>query len=81
MKEVIEKHRGKIVVAVTHGDIIAFTALWAKGQKIDPSLRIELKTIAGFSEEYPGTASLTVLSIRQSLQVTDLNYFKNELKH
>ena len=56
-----EAHNGEHVAAVTHGDVIAFTVLWAMHQPLHISLK---RTLDRFSiaDRYPATASLTTLT-------------------
>lgn len=56
-------HRGEHVVAVTHGDVIAFAVLWAMHQPLQISLKRTLDRF-GITEGYPATASLTTLTYR-----------------
>jgi broad specificity phosphatase PhoE len=51
------EYAGKKVAAVTHGDIIAFTALWAKNTLLHPAERHFQRF--GFPDQYPATASIT----------------------
>jgi broad specificity phosphatase PhoE len=55
------RHAGQQVVAVSHGDVIAFTLLWAKGAPLDWRHKAENKRF-GLSDNYPQTASITTLS-------------------
>ncbi|NWF68012.1 MAG: histidine phosphatase family protein [Chloroflexi bacterium] len=55
--EVRRDYAGQRVVAVTHGDIIAFAILWAKGCPLRPEERHYLRF--GFPDQYPAHASLT----------------------
>ena len=50
-------YAGRHVVAVTHGDVIAFTTLWAFGVKLIPANKHTLD-IHGLAEDYPAPASL-----------------------
>jgi broad specificity phosphatase PhoE len=50
--------RGRQVVAVTHGDIIVFSLLWARGCPLDPALKGRLQPL-GVQEGYPAHASVT----------------------
>lgn len=52
---------GGQVVAVTHGDVIVFTLLFALGRDITPANKNRLKQ-AGFADTYPATASVTTLT-------------------
>jgi broad specificity phosphatase PhoE len=53
-------YNGQQVAAVTHGDIIAFLILWAKGLPIEAERRNKLQLL-GVADTYPATASLTSL--------------------
>lgn len=55
------RYPGRCVAAVTHGDIIAFTVLWAKGWALTPRNKQRLADV-GIAGGYPGHASVTVLS-------------------
>jgi len=57
-RQVRRQSAGKHVVAVTHGDVIVFTMLWAKGFALSPENKIRLKT-TGFPAGYPAHASIT----------------------
>ncbi len=46
------------VVAVTHGDIIAFTILWAKGAPVTFAQKQNLSSL-GIPDNYPAYASIT----------------------
>lgn len=52
---------GRQVVAITHGDIITFTYLWAVGFDLTPKNKTSLKQ-AGFAVAYPACASVTTLT-------------------
>jgi broad specificity phosphatase PhoE len=51
---------GGRVAAVTHGDIVTFMVLWAKGQDLTPRNKTRLLQI-GFPSAYPAHASITTL--------------------
>lgn len=55
-----ERHPGQHVLAVTHGDVIAFTVLWAMGEPLKVTLKRTLDRF-GITDRYPATASLTSL--------------------
>jgi broad specificity phosphatase PhoE len=55
-------HAGENVLAVTHGDIIIFTMLWARGLAPSPENKANLHAL-GFNG-YPATGSLTAFSFR-----------------
>jgi broad specificity phosphatase PhoE len=54
---------GGQVAAVTHGDVIVFTVLFALGRDITPANKNRLKP-AGFPDTYPATASVTTLTFQ-----------------
>lgn len=56
------RHAGCNVVAVTHGDVVIFTMLWARGLALTPENKANLHTL-GFNG-YPGTGSLTAFTFR-----------------
>jgi broad specificity phosphatase PhoE len=51
---------GEEVVAVTHGDVVTFTVLWALGWELAPHNKTRLKA-AGYPVGYPAHASVTTL--------------------
>jgi probable phosphoglycerate mutase len=57
------RHAGGTVAAVTHGDVIVFAALWARGLPLAPPDRALLRRV-GFPEGYPATGSLTTFFFR-----------------
>jgi broad specificity phosphatase PhoE len=59
------RHLGQYVVAVTHGDVIAFLVLWAHGYPASPRSRQSLPR-AGIPEGYPAPGSITTFSYRSS---------------
>jgi broad specificity phosphatase PhoE len=59
------RHAGQHVVAVTHGDVIAFLTLWAYGYPVAPRSRQALRK-TGIPEGYPAHGSITTLSYRGS---------------
>lgn len=52
---------GKHVVAVTHGDVILFTVLWANNYPLTPDFKQRFTTL-GILKEYPATSSITTFS-------------------
>lgn len=54
---------GRHVVAVTHGDVITFTVLWAMGWEVVPRNKARLRQ-AGYAASYPAHASITSLVFR-----------------
>ena len=62
----IRKHfAGRQVVAVTHGDVITFMLLWANDLPAKPKYKRNL-CVAGLSDRYPATASMSTLVYRTS---------------
>ena len=57
------RFRSGEVAAVTHGDVVIFTVLWALGQSLDPQNKTRLVQ-AGFPDAYPSHASITTLTYR-----------------
>lgn len=79
IRGVLKHYPGLTVVAVTHGDVIAFTLLWA--------LRAPLTVIGrqrldqwGLPDAYPATASLTILRFEDGdatpVQPSHITYLK-----
>jgi broad specificity phosphatase PhoE len=56
-----KRYAGRHVAAVTHGDIVTFTVLWALGFDLSPKNKIRLRQ-AGYPVAYPGHASVTTLT-------------------
>jgi broad specificity phosphatase PhoE len=54
-------YAGQPVLAVTHGDLIAFLLLWIKGLPPEPGSKEKLNTL-GLADNYPATASITTLT-------------------
>ncbi len=57
------QYAGDQVVAVTHGDVIAFAVLWVHGQPLNPSLKDRLVPF-GIPDGYPALASITTFTFR-----------------
>ncbi len=58
-----KRYDGGHVAAVTHGDIVTFTVLWALGFELTPKNKTRLRQ-AGYPVAYPGHASITTLIYR-----------------
>ncbi len=58
------KHGGGHIVAVSHGDPIAFTTLWAAGRPITVSGSKQLRQI-GLVDDYPTHAAILTLSFNR----------------
>jgi len=71
------RHPGKKVVAVTHGDVIVFGMLWARGLALTPQNKASLHAI-GFTGGYPATGSLTAFTFRTDSprELPEVRYFK-----
>jgi broad specificity phosphatase PhoE len=55
-----KRYAGRQVAAVTHGDVVTFTVLWALGFDLTPKNKNRLLR-AGYPVAYPGHASITTL--------------------
>jgi broad specificity phosphatase PhoE len=71
------RHPGGNVVAVTHGDVIVFAMLWARGLALTPRNKAGLHTL-GFTDGYPATGSLTAFTFRTDWprELPEVRYFK-----
>ena len=71
------RHAGQNVVAVTHGDVIVFAMLWARGLALIPQNKANLHAI-GFTGGYPATGSLTAFTFRtdSAREHPEVRYFK-----
>lgn len=58
-----KRYPGGGIAAVTHGDVITFMVLWAKGKALTPRNKTRLIQ-AGFPVAYPDHASITTLIYR-----------------
>lgn len=63
LERACREHPGRHVVAVTHGDPIAFLALWAAGRQVRARDKARLAA-AGIPPGYPATGSITVFTVR-----------------
>ncbi|MGC9395981.1 MAG: histidine phosphatase family protein [Anaerolineae bacterium] len=61
LAQVRRDYTGQHVVAMSHGDVIAFTALWAFGVDLIPANKHTLNK-HGLAEDYPAPASLMTLT-------------------
>lgn len=59
------RHAAQQVVAVTHGDVITFMVLWAKGFSLTPINKARLHK-TGYPAAYPALASITTLIYRSN---------------
>lgn len=66
------KHIGQHIAAVTHGDIVAFSILWAQGSPVNGEAKRQLAMTAG----YPATASITTFTLDNSDRPLYLSYLK-----
>lgn len=60
IKQALRRHAGQTIAAVTHGDVIAFTLLWALRAPLTVIGRQQLDQL-GLPDAYPATASLSIL--------------------
>jgi len=65
LKRSLRQFAGKHVVAVTHGDVVTFTVLWAFGWELNPKNKTRLRK-AGFPTGYPAHASVTTLTFSRA---------------
>lgn len=63
---VLAQHPGENILAVTHGDVIAFSALWAFGLPITPMGKQKLRG-SSMPDDYPDLASATTLQFDSGL--------------
>jgi broad specificity phosphatase PhoE len=70
------RHKGQNIMAVTHGDVVTFTMLWAGGFALSPHNKANLKAI-GFNG-YPATGSITAFSFRtdSERELPEVRYFQ-----
>ena len=70
-------HAGQQVVAVTHGDVLAFTIMWAKGERPDWRRKAQMSRF-GFSDNYPQTASITTFTFHtdSDTELPNVSYVK-----
>lgn len=61
LAQVRREYAGQHVVAVSHGDVIAFAALWAFGVELIPANKHTLNA-HGLDDDYPAPASLLTFS-------------------
>jgi broad specificity phosphatase PhoE len=71
------RHAGRSTAAVTHGDVIVFAMLWARGLALDPRQKVNLHAL-GFSGGYPATGSLTTFVFRtdSDRELPEISYRK-----
>lgn len=71
------RHPGENVVGVTHGDVIIFAMLWARGLALTPQNKANLHTL-GFTGGYPATGSLTAFIFRtdSERELPEVRYMK-----
>ena len=65
IRRVRSRYAGGEVAAVTHGDVVTFMVLWAKGVAVIPKSKTQLLH-AGFPEAYPAHVSITTLTYRSN---------------
>jgi len=59
--QVRRQYAGQHVAAVTHGDLIAFTILWARSAPLAPPTNKQTLDTLGLPDRYPVPASITTL--------------------
>jgi broad specificity phosphatase PhoE len=60
-RRIFARHSGGSIAAVTHGDVITFTVLWANGFELSPKNKLRLRR-TGYPVSYPAHASITSLT-------------------
>jgi broad specificity phosphatase PhoE len=65
IRNIRRSYGGKHVVAVTHGDVIAFMLLHASGLPLTPHNKIRLD-VCGIRDTYPATGSIATLTYATS---------------
>jgi broad specificity phosphatase PhoE len=77
-EHVRRRHAGRSVVAVTHGDVIVFTMLWARGLALSPENKANLHALG--LNGYPATGSLTAFTFRTDSpgEIPEVRYIKPE---
>ena len=76
-RRVRANHPGGCTAAVTHGDIVTFMVLWAKGFAPTPKNKTRLLD-AGYPESYPAHASITTLVFKTACRQErpEMDYFR-----
>lgn len=64
--DVRQNYAGEAVLAVSHGDVIAFLLLWVKGLPLESGSREKLDTL-GLADSYPVTASIITLTYQTTM--------------
>lgn len=73
LRQVLRDHAGASIAAVTHGDVIAFTVLHARGVPLSPDNRLRLRHL-GLSDAYPAPGSITTLTVTPGSPMPELRY-------
>lgn len=68
-----KRHTGRHVVAVTHGDLVAFSILWAFGEPVSAAGRSRLAA-CGVTGGYPEPASLTTFTFTPGSDLPTARY-------
>jgi probable phosphoglycerate mutase len=61
MMRIANRYAGRHVAAVTHGDVVVFALLWARGHVLDPKLKGRLDFL-GVKGGYPAHGSVTTFT-------------------
>ncbi|MEW5960513.1 MAG: histidine phosphatase family protein [Chloroflexota bacterium] len=72
LTDVRQQYSGQHVVAVTHGDIIAFLHFWLRGIALTPENKRNLPQLLG---EYPAPASITTV-VYQTADPAEVPFFE-----
>lgn len=65
--EVLRRHRGQTLAAVTHGDIVVFAQLWARGLALTQENRMSIRP-------YPATASISTLIFEDGRELPEFRF-------
>jgi len=68
VSQVRQEHHGRHVVAVTHGDVIAFVILWGNGVPITTAYREALWQVGRLTNGYPAPASISTFVYKTTAQ-------------
>ena len=77
IRETLWKYAGENILAITHGDIIAYLILWNKGASLSP-INNQMLSEFNISDNYPQHASITLLRFKttKSDEIPDLKYVR-----
>ena len=72
-----KQHQGQQVVGITHGDVLAFATLWAKGETPAWQHKAQMARF-GFVDNYPQTASITTFTFHSDAndELPEVSYLR-----